>query len=68
MKHTLHKLLALTAASLLLPSLASAHPGHFALDPMVAPHSGHEGALALLLFGVFALAGLAFHRRAEKRG
>jgi hypothetical protein len=67
MKHTLHKLLALTTAGLLLPSLALAHPGHFAFDPMVAPHGGHEGEIAILLFGVFALAGLALHRRAVNR-
>ena len=67
MKHTLHKLLALTAASILLPGVAVAHPGHFALDPMVAPHTGHEGGIALLLFGVLALLGLAVHRWNEQR-
>jgi len=67
MKHTLHKHLALVGSALLLPTLASAHPGHLALDPTVAPHPGHEGAIALLLFGLFSLAGLVLHRWIESR-
>lgn len=67
MKHTLLKHVALIGSACLLPTLASAHPGHFALDPTVAPHPGHEGAVALLLFGLFSLAGLVIHRWIEHR-
>ena len=62
--------LILTAASILVPSLAFGHPGHFALDPMAGPpHAGHEIELgsvlltAALSIALFAVAGWLKARR-----
>ena len=69
MKHTLQKSLFLAAAGLLLPGLAFGHPGHFAFDPTVAPHAGHEIQLGSVLLTValslalFAAAGWLQSRR-----
>ncbi len=44
--------------ALLLPLIASAHPGHLALDPAAGlPHPGHELEIVpFLLVGVLAAA------------
>ncbi len=47
MKYTAHRTLTL-AAAVLLPSLASAHPGHSAFDALAGlPHAGHEAEYAV---------------------
>jgi hypothetical protein len=35
----------------LLPIAASAHPGHSAFDPTVAPHPGHAGEYLSVICG-----------------
>jgi hypothetical protein len=53
--------------ALLLPLIASAHPGHLALDPAAGlPHPGHELEIApFLLLGVVAAAAWRFLRSAR---
>jgi hypothetical protein len=60
MKHTAFKTL-LVAAAALLPSLASAHPGHSAFDALSGlPHAGHESEYGMFFLAASAVIALAF--------